>query len=364
MAFVKPEFSRGRVNQAGDLLAHPAVEPLDFRSSSEMLHATRILNNWRAAHLYPINTFQATLRDRLKGIDKGALVGQRLKRTPSILAKLRKSDGMQLARMQDIGGLRAVVSSIEKVRQLQSLYGSGGLQHDAAGFKDYIASPKLDGYRSVHMVFKYKNAKAPDYDGLRIELQFRTKRQHEWATAVETASTFLGQALKAGQGDEDWQDFFVACSAAICHAERQPLPAGYEGTTPAEVTELVRVAEERLSALARLRGFSMAAEGIHRAKGQGRYHLVELNTQLRTVNITPYATARLADAETAYAAAEQRAKEGEPIDVVLIAAGSIEQMKRAYPNYFLDAQEFVSQIGKLISWVPSSQPWTQGGPLG
>ena len=364
MAFVSPEYTRGQVNAAGQLLARgPAVEPLDFLADFEAKQrAIAVLNNWRASHLYPINTFQATLRKRLKWLDKKALVGQRLKRTPSILAKLRKSDGMQLARMQDIGGLRAVLASIEKVRELEGMYRAGGLQHELAPSKDYIAEPKGDGYRSIHLVFKYRNSKAPQYDGLRLELQIRTRLQHEWATAVETASAFLNQALKAGQGDEEWRDFFVACSAAIAHTEGQPLPPGYEGTTLRDVVELVRVAEARLSALSRLRGYSIAAEGIVRAKGQGRYHLVELNTELRTVNITPYPTARLFEAEAAYATAERKVAEGAPIDVVLVAAGPIENMKRAYPNYFLDAQGFVSKIGKMIGWVPTTMQWTERGP--
>lgn len=362
MAFVTPNYSRGQVNAAGELLSRSPVGPEDFTSYEKIDHAVDVFNNWRAAHLYPINTFQATLRNRLKRVDKKALVGQRLKRSPSILAKLRKTEGMQLARMQDIGGLRAVVSSIDKVRQLEKLYRAGGLQHDLASSKDYINEPKADGYRSVHLVFKYKNAKAPRYDGLRLELQIRTRRQHEWATAVETASTFLRQSLKAGQGDDAWKEFFVTCSAAICNIEEQPLPPGFQGTAHRDVVALMKVAEARLSALSRLRGFSIAAEGIHRAKGQGRYHLVELNTEKLTVNITPYPTARLSEAEAAYARAEKRAQDGEPIDVVLVAAGSIEKMKRAYPNYFLDTQGFVSKIGKLIDWVPSSQPWTEWGP--
>lgn len=363
MAFVIPAYSKGQVNAAGDFLARSKLAgPITIDWLDQVDHATAVLNNWRAAHLYPINTFQATLRKRLKDLDNSALVGQRLKRTPSILAKLRRAGGMQLARMQDIGGLRAVVTNIEKVRLLESQYRAGGLQHELATSRDYIASPKSDGYRSVHLVFKYRNNKRADYDGLRIELQLRTRRQHEWATAVETTSTFLRQALKAGQGDEGWREFFLACSAAIAHMEGQPRPPGFEESTERDVVELVRLSEARLNALALLRGFSIAAEGIHRAKGSGRYHLVELNSESRTVNITPFATVRLSEAEAAYAVAEKRASEGAPIDVVLVSAGSIENMQRAYPNYFFDTEGFVSNIGRLINWEPATLQWSERGP--
>lgn len=149
----------------------------------------------------------------------------------------------------------------------------------------------------------------------------------------------------------------------LCRPSCAPLPPGFVGLTSEEIVALVKANEAKLNALARLRGFSIATEGIYRGKGSGTYHLVELNTVERRVSITPYATARLADAEAAYADAEKRAQEGEPIDVVLIAAGSVEAMRRAYPNYFLDAQGFVSNIGKLIDWVPRSESWTEWGPL-
>jgi ppGpp synthetase/RelA/SpoT-type nucleotidyltranferase len=77
--------------------------------------------------------------------------------------------------------------------------------------KDYIQSSRdADGYRSLHLIYKYRNIKNPSYDGLRIELQIRTKLQHIWATAVETMGTLLGQALKYRQGEEAWQDFLLS----------------------------------------------------------------------------------------------------------------------------------------------------------
>src|SRR6185503_15479005 len=85
----------------------------------------------------------------------------------------------------------------------------------------------------------------------------------------ETASTFLGQALKAGQGDDEWKEFFMACSAAISNIEETPQVPGFEGSSQRDILALVSVAEARLNALARLRGYSIAAEGIHRVKGSG-----------------------------------------------------------------------------------------------
>lgn len=104
MEWPKPSYSKKQVNKAGDILRGYK------RTYDEFLWAKGVLTNWRSSHGYPMNTFQMTLRDKLKiiGANK-AIVARRIKRTPSIVNKLRRFDSMQLARMQDIGGLRAVV---------------------------------------------------------------------------------------------------------------------------------------------------------------------------------------------------------------------------------------------------------------
>jgi ppGpp synthetase/RelA/SpoT-type nucleotidyltranferase len=97
MKLIDLEYTRSEVNRAGNLFRDSSLTSVEW--------AFDVLDNWRAVHNYPINTFQATLRHRLKDIDKQALVAQRLKRIPSIVDKLRRESKMQLARMQDIGGL-------------------------------------------------------------------------------------------------------------------------------------------------------------------------------------------------------------------------------------------------------------------
>jgi len=343
MAFAKPNFSKSQVNKAGEILVSRNA------NRDDVIWAFEVFMNWRAAHSYPINTFQATLRSRLKGICENYIVAQRLKRTLSILQKLERFSGMSLARMQDIGGLRAVVESVSDVRALEEKYHSGRLEHSIVPGKDYIVNPKPDGYRGIHLIFKYKNAKAPEYNGLHIELQIRTRLQHAWATAVETMGTFLGQALKSGKGEERWKDFFALASAGIARIEASPPVPGYENLNAQETFARVSQAESELEVLEKLRGFSIAANKISEGKGQGKYHLVVLNSVERSVAITPYPFSRLEQANTDYVAIEQRARNGEPVEAVLVSAGPIESLRKAYPNYFLDTQDFIKQIRKMIA---------------
>lgn len=360
MAFSAPAYSRNKVNEAGDILsrspnlAEVPLEDLD-REIERQIWAGDVLSNWRASHAYPINTFQATLRLRLKAIDRKAIVAQRLKRAVSILAKLRRFNEMRLARMQDIGGLRAVVGSVAKVRQLERVYRESKWQHQLANSKDYIHEPKTDGYRGVHLVFRYQNARAPQFNGLCVELQIRTKRQHEWATAVETMGTFLGQALKSGQGDAQWREFFALSSAALAHMERTPPVPAFETLTKEEVFAKVAADAARLRVVHLLQGFAVAAGEITRVKGPGSYHLIVLDSATRSVVISPFPVSKLAEAEAAYSEVEKQAKDGYQIDAVLVAAGPVEQLKLAYPNYFLDTQGFIRQVEQIVAAVGASK---------
>jgi putative GTP pyrophosphokinase len=212
----------------------------------------------------------------------------------------------------------------------------------------YAAEPKSDGYRGIHLIYRYQNPNVPFYNGLHLELQLRTRLQHAWATAVETMGTFLGQALKSGQGDDQWRSFFQLAGSAIAHLENSPPVPGYECLSRKETFERVSESEARLRVLEKLRGFSVAAEKIVTEKGQGSFHLVVLNSADKSVSIRPYAMTRLEQANAAYAEVEKQAQSGEPVEAVLVSAGSVEALKKAYPNYFLDTHEFIVQIEKVI----------------
>jgi hypothetical protein len=343
MPFVEPAFSRNQVNRAGEILARPGDFVLGDRDWAE-----EVLANWRACHGYPINTFQATLRTKLKNGFGESIVAQRLKRAPSIIFKLQRFPGMQLARMQDIGGLRAVLTSVRRVRNLEQNYRESAFEHVLTNSKDYIDDPKDDGYRGIHLIYRYINERAPAYNGLSLELQIRTQRQHAWATAVETMGTFLGQALKAGQGDQQWREFFRKASAALALIEgTSPVP-GFEGQTRAAVFDDLATSEARLRVLQRLEGFAIATDQITTERGKGAYHLIVLDSTRRAVTIRPYAVASLQQATLEYAEVERRTQGGEPVEAVLVSAGPIAALRKAYPNYFLDTQAFVREMNTVI----------------
>lgn len=96
-----PSFSAGEIKRAGEALT---------RDDSNR-EALMIAENWRASHAYPLYEITGWLQDMFPDY----IIAQRLKRMESIVAKLRRSRGMSLWRMQDLGGCRIIVDSIGEV---------------------------------------------------------------------------------------------------------------------------------------------------------------------------------------------------------------------------------------------------------
>src|SRR3989338_6474320 len=141
MTWTKPLYGKAKVDRAGHILMN--------KDSTEEAkeEALTILNNWRSSHGYPMNTFQARLRQMSKKVDDNALVVQRLKRVPSIIKKLKREQTktMSLSQMQDIAGCRTVLSGVDKVNELTKIYQkSRGLKHKKVGEKNYIKNKQLN----------------------------------------------------------------------------------------------------------------------------------------------------------------------------------------------------------------------------
>jgi ppGpp synthetase/RelA/SpoT-type nucleotidyltranferase len=342
-----PIESKKSINKAGQILSQKNA------SEMELDWARDLANRWRACHAYPINTFQATLRRKLSDFYGDPIVAQRLKRMPTIIDKLIRYPAMQLTTMQDIGGVRAVLGSIDDVYKLATEYKSKSrFAHELIDEKDYIQKPRSeDGYRSVHLIYKYKNSRNPHYDGLRLELQIRTKLQHTWATAVETMGTFLGQALKSRQGDQEWIDFFAIVSSAFAHMEKSPVIPRYQGLSPQETSLAVANADKGLGALEKMKGFSAAVDYITTKSKGWSYHLIILNSLEGTVQLKPYDRDDFEQAMSDYSSVEKEAAEGKKIEPVLVSAGPIDTLRRAYPNFFLDINDFMQIASNIISSV-------------
>lgn len=318
---------------------------------AELNAALDIINNWRSAHSFPLNTFAVRLRRKGHEIDPECLIAQRIKRLSSIEHKLDRFPKLPLSQMQDIGGCRAVMSTVEKVQDLVKVYTVGSdLKHTLLRVDDYMACPQASGYRGVHLIFKYFSDKNTVYNDLKIEIQVRSQYQHAWATAVETVGTFQKQALKSSIGEARWLRFFALMGTAI---------ALFEGTAPVDGTpanpteladELQKLAAE-LDIVRRLRAYGNVLQHLeHEANAD--YYILLLDPGARSVSITGFGRRQLEAAQARYLEVERSIQDRPGMDAVLVSVDSVAALQRAYPNYFLDTSVFIELVQLVLARPP------------
>ncbi|OGI19340.1 MAG: hypothetical protein A3J06_01295 [Candidatus Moranbacteria bacterium RIFCSPLOWO2_02_FULL_48_19] len=349
MEWTRLSYSKNQVNKAGDVLISPGKSP------SDISNAIDILTNWRSSHSFPLHTFAVRLKRISKQVDTSALVTRRLKRASSILNKLKRdqTSKMKMSRMQDVGGCRSVLPSILKVNKLVKIYEkSRGLKHKLANKKDYIQNPKQDGYRSFHLVYKYYSDKNKEYDGLLVEIQIRTNLQHYWATAVETVDHFTRQAIKSNEGEKEWMDFFKLVSSAFANMENMPIVPG----TPTDKSELrkrIQALAKQLKVVKKMNEWAKIHKIIEKfeegTKDKFDFYLLNLDLTTKELQISAYKRSQEEFANSEYSRLEERMfKNKEDRDIVLVSADTTRELKKAYPNYFLDTKEFISKLSEYF----------------
>lgn len=200
-------FSKKQVSRAGDFLRLLSARgPLwDLREDErdelvgQAVEALTILHWWRDQHARPLKAASQGLRYHVGRVTgEQAQVSQRLKRIPTILDKLGRIEKMNLARMWDIGGVRARLPGVHEVYavagRIERWWEVRGEPHD------YIAEPKPDGYRAYHLYVEKQ--------GRVIEVQLRTELQDTWANQVERDGRLGDRGYKFGRGDATVLDYY------------------------------------------------------------------------------------------------------------------------------------------------------------
>jgi hypothetical protein len=344
------KYTKSQVDRAWGIFSSGEFADDPVFLSHEYLQSLDVISNWRSSHSFPLNTFTVGLKRRAKDVDPDALVAQRIKRLSSIAAKLERFPTMQLSQMQDIGGCRAIVASIADVNKLISKHKESDIRHKLVKETDYIKAPKQSGYRSIHLVYRYYSDKSHIYNGLQIEMQFRSALQHAWATAVETVGTLVSQSLKSSIGNDDWLRFFALMGTAIAWREGSPPVPNTPDSQFQLRSELKRYDEQRAVA-DRLRAYGAAlhtAEQSSATDKDASYFLLNLNPSAQEVTVSGFKRGELAQATQAYLDAEKKIKDNSGQDAVLVSVDSLSSLRRAYPNYFLDTGVFVNLVDETI----------------
>ena len=300
-----------------------------------------VLEYFRSIHQHPMALFRHTIDRKLKKHKVEALVSQRLKRRPSIISKLEIQENMNLSRMQDIGGLRIVVKTIQEVdlirNEIRKVEQHRSFKFIFSNEKDYIKDPKDSGYRSIHMVYIYEKNVLPE-EKCRVEIQIRTQLQHSWATAVEVLGTYLNQPLKQSVGPQEYLDIFKKISKLFVSLESKDINHEF-------VTE-VKDDIDNVQLLEKLENFNIIAKHLD-DNVQGQYALLKMDLRQNTIEITQYSKAKFRQANKDYLEMELD-NNNKLVEIVLISMQDIQKLKQSYPNYFMDTAEFIKNLNILF----------------
>jgi hypothetical protein len=341
MAWALPSYTRQEINAA-------AKKWLSEQNTfDEYFDSLQIINNWRASHSFPLNTFQMGLRRRGRRIDPDVIVAQRIKRLSSIELKLRLRDSMKLTQMQDIGGCRAILKNVDAVRGLVESFKTSEIKHKILTEDDYIQNPKSSGYRGVHLVYSYFSDKKDTYNGLKIEVQIRSQLQHAWATAVEVVGTMIDQALKSSLGDDTWLRFFQLMSSEIARLEKTPIIPN----TPDDVKQTREELAEFVVShdpIRRLAAYRSALRYVEDRGANDHFFILKLKPKENNLTVTRFSREQSQVANEVYLTIEKSLKREEGEEAVLVSVDSVASLRKAYPNYFLDTEAFSKLVEKSI----------------
>jgi len=351
MTYRQPPANKSSVRRAGKAISDKVETENDIA----------LLDQWRMAHGYVLNTFKVWIRHKISAVNFDVEFAQRLKRRNTVVDKLRRHDvgGRPLIRdvtaMHDFAGCRLIFDSVDDLNKFREFMHSSRvmknvnhkLKHDPQKY-DYIANPKFTGYRGVHDVFRHfprgseRGEAAKAWDGLMVEIQYRTRAQHAWATAVEISDAIDGQRTKFEMDQSERGRFFAIASELIARHHEGLAQGLSEEATSDLVLELKKL-EDRLGILENL-------SVLRQAEVQGdfkRHNVLNIvRVQGDEIALELYTFDSPTDAMVK--ATELEASE-HSINAVYVRGDNPKQIRSAYRNYFNDPVDFVALVRQALA---------------
>ncbi len=224
MAYQEPPTNKSAVRRAGIAISSGTATDEDYA----------LVDRWRSAHEYVINTFQAWLKGHINKQEYYIEFAQRLKRRNTVTDKLMRRNAAgdaliaDVSAMHDFAGCRMIFNDVQQLTEFRSYIHSSQvmrnvehvLRHEPEKY-DYIERPKGTGYRGIHDVYRHfprgstRSQEKKPWDGLLVELQYRTRAQHAWATAVEISDLLDGERTKFELDTSERGRFFSIASEII-----------------------------------------------------------------------------------------------------------------------------------------------------
>lgn len=356
--FISPPLSKRAVDRAGKKIAENNYIQDDIL----------LVDQWRAAHAYVLNTFQIFFKRRIADYNCEIEFAQRLKRRKTIIDKLRRHDenGNRLMNdvttMQDFAGCRLIFPNMETLLEFRKYIHSPKkmrsilhvLKHKDNPEKfNYFNNPKWSGYRGIHEVFVHKprlhrrnidNAKP--WRNLLCEVQYRTRIQHAWSTALEISDFLDNERTKFALEEEKIPkrvNFFRLVSELLARF--------HEGTSNAikdlsinEIRSQIRSLEEELEILERLK--AMKATDEKDFPNLKRHNVLNI---IRGENSNPKLQVFVfKNSVEAIEKSQELESSQNSLNAVYVASDRPSELRRAYKNYFNDPIDFVELVTEAL----------------
>lgn len=346
MAYPTPPDSKSAVNRAGRAIADGSA------SNKEILEVDR----WRSSHGYVINTFQAWIKGHISRREEFVEFAQRLKRRNTVINKLQRKNSLgaplisDVTGMHDFAGCRMIFDNVNELMSFRTYMHSPAvmksvdheLRHVADKY-DYIATPKSSGYRGIHDVYKHfprgskrREAKKP-WDGLLVEIQYRTRAQHAWATAVEISDLLDGEQTKFELDTTERGKFFAVTSEIIAR-KVEGLTRAFPDKSTAELEVELERLETKLGILRRLE-LLRQFEVEDQLQEHNVLSISKLSNGELKLQVTPF---KMAAPAIQYATDLEES--GSSVNAVYVRSENPKQLRSAYRNYFYDPIDFVEMI--------------------
>jgi guanosine-3',5'-bis(diphosphate) 3'-pyrophosphohydrolase len=175
-------------------LAFEALHPRKYTEIKAMV------SERRADREEHVREASYVLQRELDKVDIPAEISGRAKHFYSIYDKMAKK-GKEFNEIYDLTAMRVIVER-DAEEGTRDCYGALGLIHSLwkpmpGRFKDYIAMPKLNGYRALHTT-------VIGPQGRPLEIQVRTRQMHETAELGVAAHWLYKRGGKGRAPDEQW----------------------------------------------------------------------------------------------------------------------------------------------------------------
>ncbi|WGH79157.1 RelA/SpoT domain-containing protein [Jannaschia ovalis] len=348
MAYPIPPESKGAVKRAGQAISEGRASQEDYDT----------VDRWRAAHGYVINTFQAWLKGHINKKSYYVEFAQRLKRRNTVIGKLRRRQPngdlliSDVSSMHDFAGCRMIFDTIDDLNEFREYMHSAStmknvdhqLRHSQDPNKyNYIEKPKFTGYRGVHDVYRHyprgsvrRQTRKP-WDGLLVELQYRTRAQHAWATAVEISDLLDGEQTKF-ELDQSRRGRFFALASEIIARQHEHIRRAFTEVSDQDLRAELRSIENELGILRRLK-LLRQFEDEEKLTRHNVLNIYRDESGQLALDVLPFAN----PSDAIEMAGRLEASE-ESLNAVYVRSDNPKQLRSAYRNYFYDPIDFVEII--------------------